>query len=85
VPSIADRCRATTFRCGSRSRRRRRAARDHRQDQGATIGALNDKAVLKRARPRRRGVATSTPEELQALMQADYARYALVKILNIKD
>jgi tripartite-type tricarboxylate transporter receptor subunit TctC len=52
----------------------------------ATIGALNDKAVLEALARDGAEVATSTPEELHALMQADYTRYgALVKSLNIKD
>jgi tripartite-type tricarboxylate transporter receptor subunit TctC len=52
----------------------------------AAIGALNDQAVIDALARDGAEVATSTPEELQALMQADYAKYgALVKSLNIKD
>src|SRR5262245_13167578 len=52
----------------------------------AVLAALSETNVIEafaRDRPER---ATSTPEEVQAIMRADYAKYgALVKSLNIKD
>jgi tripartite-type tricarboxylate transporter receptor subunit TctC len=52
----------------------------------AVIGALRDPAVAEAFARDGAEISTSTPEELQALMRADHAKYgALVKSLNIRD
>jgi tripartite-type tricarboxylate transporter receptor subunit TctC len=52
----------------------------------AVIGALRDPAVAEVVARDGAEISTSTPQELQALVRADYAKYgALVKSLNIKD
>jgi tripartite-type tricarboxylate transporter receptor subunit TctC len=52
----------------------------------AVIGALRDPAVAEAVARDGAEISTSTPQELEALMRIDYAKYgALVKSLNIKD
>ena len=52
----------------------------------AILGALRDPAVAEILARDGAEISTGTPQELAALMRADYARYgALVKSLNIKD
>jgi len=52
----------------------------------AVLSALNDTNVIEAFARDGSEIATSTPEELRAIMQADYTKYgALIKSLNIKD
>jgi tripartite-type tricarboxylate transporter receptor subunit TctC len=52
----------------------------------AAIGAMGDPAVAEAFASDGAEVATSTPEELQALMRVEFAKYGtLVKSLNIRD
>jgi tripartite-type tricarboxylate transporter receptor subunit TctC len=52
----------------------------------AALGALNEPAVVEALARDGAEIATSTPEEFQDLMKADYAKYgALVKSLNLKE
>src|SRR5712691_9402746 len=52
----------------------------------AVVGALNEPSVIEAFARDGSEIATSTPEELRAIMEADYAKYgALIKSLNIKD
>jgi len=52
----------------------------------AVLSALNDAGVIEAFARDGSEIATSTPEELRELMEADYAKYgALIKSLNIKD
>src|SRR5262245_2226788 len=52
----------------------------------AVLRALSDTNVIEAFARDGSEIATSTPEELQEIMRADYAKYgALVKSLNIKD
>jgi tripartite-type tricarboxylate transporter receptor subunit TctC len=52
----------------------------------AALGALSDPNVIETFARDGSEIATSTPEEMSAIMQADYAKYgALIKSLNLKD
>jgi tripartite-type tricarboxylate transporter receptor subunit TctC len=52
----------------------------------AALGALSDPNVIETFARDGSEIATSTPEEMHAIMQADYAKYgALIKSLNLKD
>jgi len=52
----------------------------------AVLSALNEPSVIEAFARDGSEIATSTPEELRAIMEADYAKYgALIKSLNIKD
>jgi tripartite-type tricarboxylate transporter receptor subunit TctC len=52
----------------------------------AVLGALSDPGVIEAFARDGSEIATSTPEEMYAIMQADYAKYgALIKSLNLKD
>ena len=52
----------------------------------AALGALGEKSVIEAFTRDGAEIATSTPEELHAIMVADYAKYgALIKSLTIKD
>jgi tripartite-type tricarboxylate transporter receptor subunit TctC len=52
----------------------------------AVLSALNEPNVIEAFARDGSEIATSTPEELHELMEADYAKYgALIKSLNIKD
>ena len=52
----------------------------------AVLSALNEPSVIEAFARDGSEIATSTPEELRAIMEADYAKYGgLVKSLNIKD
>jgi tripartite-type tricarboxylate transporter receptor subunit TctC len=52
----------------------------------AVLGALSEPGVIETFARDGSEIATSTPEEMYAIMQADYAKYgALIKSLNLKD
>ena len=52
----------------------------------AVLSALNEPSVIEAFTRDGSEIATSTPEELREIMEADYAKYgALIKSLNIKD
>ena len=52
----------------------------------AALGALSETGVVEAFVRDGAEIATSTPEELSAIMQADYAKYgALIKSLNLKE
>ena len=52
----------------------------------AALGALSEPAVVEAFARDGAEIATSTPEELSAIMRADYAKYgALIKSLNLKE
>jgi tripartite-type tricarboxylate transporter receptor subunit TctC len=52
----------------------------------AVLSALNDPSVIDAFARDGSEIATSTPEALREIMEADYAKYgALIKLLNIKD
>jgi tripartite-type tricarboxylate transporter receptor subunit TctC len=52
----------------------------------AALGALSEPGVVEAFVRDGAEIATSTPEELSAIMQADYAKYgALIKSLNLKE
>src|SRR5215510_2017602 len=52
----------------------------------AVLSALNEPSVIEAFVRDGSEIATSTPEELREIMEADYAKYgALIKSLNIKD
>jgi tripartite-type tricarboxylate transporter receptor subunit TctC len=52
----------------------------------AAIGALSEPSVVEVFARDGAEIATTTPEELQAIMRTDYAKYgALIKSLNLKE
>jgi tripartite-type tricarboxylate transporter receptor subunit TctC len=52
----------------------------------AVLSALNETSVIEAFARDGSEIATSTPEELREIMEADYAKYGgLIKSLNIKD
>jgi len=52
----------------------------------AVLGALREPSVIEAFARDGSEIATSTPEELREIMEADYAKYgALIKSLNIKE
>jgi tripartite-type tricarboxylate transporter receptor subunit TctC len=52
----------------------------------AVLSALNEPSVIEAFARDGSEIATSTPEELREIMEADYAKYgALIKSLNIKE
>jgi len=52
----------------------------------AVLGALGEKNVIEALKRDGSEIATSTPDELRQIIEADYAKYgALIKSLNIKD
>jgi tripartite-type tricarboxylate transporter receptor subunit TctC len=52
----------------------------------AVLSALNEPSVIEALARDGSEIATSTPEELREIMEADYAKYGdLIKSLNIKD
>ncbi len=52
----------------------------------AVLGALGEKNVIEALARDGSEIATSTPDELRQIIEADYAKYgALIKSLNIKD